>query len=402
MRGHHNREVQIYHPTLNEPVELVKHRHHSHHDHKQKSKTDQIFEDNRPPLNDTLDPLTTQKRILVRVQCSNEVQIRKINFPNFRDREEVHDNWLEEIEEEKKAAAKLEAKRKRWERRKRQLEKSMNDGADSKEGDGEEDGEDFEEFEDSDDDSDDDGDEVQQAALALREKKLCTNRRTYTSHNPRGLFSKVKTAIALSLTLGWRSKLLTEVLPWMWVGEASASENLAVLLKLGITHILNVTFEAKNCFPDKFVYKQIKLHDSPEEDAGAKFDKAIKFIGRVAECRGRIYIHCQAGVSRSPAMALAYLVVERGLCLADAYDYMQERRPILEINSHFMFQLAELEVKQGFGSSVLAHKDFKFFEMNLLRTPTTTIRSPIGLWSTVMKLHAGTMTRRTKKKVAPK
>lgn len=82
-------------------------------------------------LDPSLNPDSTQKRAVVRVEYSDESKIRQDRQPNFRDRCAVYDAWMDELDEEKKRLAKLAAKRRRWEIRKKQLEAALqNDNAD--------------------------------------------------------------------------------------------------------------------------------------------------------------------------------------------------------------------------------------------------------------------------------
>uniref|UniRef100_A0A8C9R8H6 protein-tyrosine-phosphatase n=1 Tax=Scleropages formosus TaxID=113540 RepID=A0A8C9R8H6_SCLFO len=52
-----------------------------------------------------------------------------------------------------------------------------------------------------------------------------------------------------------------------------------------------------------------------------------------------VLVHCAAGVSRSPALAVAYVMYRLGLCLDDAF--VKERRPTISPNFNFLGQLQE-------------------------------------------------------------
>ena len=54
---------------------------------------------------------------------------------------------------------------------------------------------------------------------------------------------------------------------------------------------------------------------------------------------GRVFVHCYAGVSRSPTVCIAYLMKLHQWSLSQAYDYVKSRRPHISPNLHFMGQL---------------------------------------------------------------
>ena len=120
------------------------------------------------------------------------------------------------------------------------------------------------------------------------------------------------------------------------------------------------------------------------------FAQALGFFERVERKRGRVYVHCTAGASRAATMVLVYLVANRKISLADAYHYVQARRPIVMITDHFMFQLAQLELKQEQGCSVLFHKDWRFYEFNMIKAdidPKKEFREPWGVFETTLVLN---------------
>ena len=73
------------------------------------------------------------------------------------------------------------------------------------------------------------------------------------------------------------------------------------------------------------------------------FDEAFGFIDLARASRSGVLIHCHAGVSRSPTIAVAYLMKRYPVAMAEAYKFVKARRSIISPNLNFMGQLYEYE-----------------------------------------------------------
>lgn len=58
-------------------------------------------------------------------------------------------------------------------------------------------------------------------------------------------------------------------------------------------------------------HKIVEVEDDDDEFIRKYFEECITFIDD-ARKRGNILVHCQAGVSRSPTIVIAYLMHRRG------------------------------------------------------------------------------------------
>ena len=58
---------------------------------------------------------------------------------------------------------------------------------------------------------------------------------------------------------------------------------------------------------------------------------------------GKVLIHCQAGVSRSATITIAYIMSRSRLAMHDTFRFVKSRRAIVSPNFNFMGQLYSLE-----------------------------------------------------------
>ncbi|XP_052902744.1 dual specificity protein phosphatase Mpk3 isoform X2 [Anopheles moucheti] len=138
-----------------------------------------------------------------------------------------------------------------------------------------------------------------------------------------------------------------EILPGLFLGNASHSEDLKSLKKYNIKYILNVTPDLPNVFErdGQIRYLQIPITDhwSQAGDLANHFPDAIKFIDEARTNGCGVLVHCLAGVSRSVTVTLAYLMFARTLSLNDAFLLVRSRKPDVSPNFHFMQQLHSFE-----------------------------------------------------------
>eukprot|EP01038_Epipyxis_sp_PR26KG_P014618 gene14618-19631_t len=224
--------------------------------------------------------------------------------------------------------------------------------------------------------------------MELQEKKLLATRNTKPYHQDITL--NQKRILGLKVKFGFvpaQNKDYTIVAPWLLLGRRDCAENLQLLMKLNVTHILNVTDNLPNYHQSLFVYQRIKVKDSNEEDIAVYFETAVEFIQRAERAQGRIFVHCTAGSSRAPTIILAYLIAIRGIPLVDAYNYLTVLRPLVAPNNHFKFLLAKHEIDKLGGSSVFFHKDWRFYEFNQYRANETEPIQSKGLMTATMIIN---------------
>lgn len=134
-----------------------------------------------------------------------------------------------------------------------------------------------------------------------------------------------------------------EILPFLYLGSALHASKKEVLDSIGISALLNVSADCPNHFEGAYQYKCIPVEDNHKEDISCWFLEAIEFIDSVRDSSGRVLVHCQAGISRSATICLAYLMKRKRVRLDEAFEFVRRRRSIISPNFSFMGQLLQFE-----------------------------------------------------------
>ncbi|KAM6976605.1 dual specificity protein phosphatase 1 [Aplochiton taeniatus] len=134
-----------------------------------------------------------------------------------------------------------------------------------------------------------------------------------------------------------------EILPFLYLGSAYHASRKDMLDMLGITALINVSANCPNHFEDSFQYKSIPVEDNHKADISSWFNEAIEYIDSVRNKGGRVFVHCQAGISRSATICLAYLMRTNRVKLEEAFEFVKQRRSIISPNFSFMGQLLQFE-----------------------------------------------------------
>ncbi|KPP62645.1 dual specificity protein phosphatase 1-A-like [Scleropages formosus] len=134
-----------------------------------------------------------------------------------------------------------------------------------------------------------------------------------------------------------------EILPFLYLGSAYHASRKDMLDALGITALINVSANCPNHFEGHYEYKSIPVEDNHKADISSWFNEAIEFIDSVKNKGGRVFVHCQAGISRSATICLAYLMRTNRVKLDEAFEFVKQRRSIISPNFSFMGQLLQFE-----------------------------------------------------------
>uniref|UniRef100_A0A8C7E4L5 protein-serine/threonine phosphatase n=1 Tax=Naja naja TaxID=35670 RepID=A0A8C7E4L5_NAJNA len=136
----------------------------------------------------------------------------------------------------------------------------------------------------------------------------------------------------------------SKIFDYLYLGSEWNAANLEELQKNRVSHILNVTREIDNFFPEHFTYMNVRIYDEEASQLLPYWKETHNFISDVRTQGSRVLVHCKMGVSRSGSTVIAYAMKEHGWSLERALGHVRERRPIVHPNPGFMRQL---ELYQG-------------------------------------------------------
>ncbi|XP_029018665.1 dual specificity protein phosphatase 18 [Betta splendens] len=139
---------------------------------------------------------------------------------------------------------------------------------------------------------------------------------------------------------------LCRVAEHLYLSSGRAANDSSLVTRFEITCIVSVTEAGSSGPPLPGVeYVHVPVSDSPATPLCDHFDGVADAVERVARRGGRTLVHCRAGVSRSAALCMAYLVKHRGATLLEAHARVKACRPIVRPNNGFWEQLIRYEME---------------------------------------------------------
>ncbi|XP_011378396.1 dual specificity protein phosphatase 21 [Pteropus vampyrus] len=154
---------------------------------------------------------------------------------------------------------------------------------------------------------------------------------------------------------------LSQITSSLYISNGVGANNKLMLSSNRITTVINVSVEVINTFYEGIQYLKVPVADSASSRIYDFFDPIADHIRSVEMKQGRTLLHCAAGVSRSAALCIAFLMKYRSMSLLDAHTWTKSCRPIIRPNNGFWEQLIRYE--------------FKLFSKNTVRM----INSPVGM-----------------------
>ncbi|XP_004076735.1 dual specificity protein tyrosine phosphatase CCP1 [Oryzias latipes] len=138
--------------------------------------------------------------------------------------------------------------------------------------------------------------------------------------------------------------VISPILPFLFLGNERDAQDLDLLLRLNIGYVVNVTTHLPLYHINSGLrYKRLPATDNSKQNLRQYFEEVFEFIEEAYQSGQGVLVHCQAGVSRSATIVIAYLMKHTLMTMTDAYKYVRSRRPVVSPNLNFMGQLLEFE-----------------------------------------------------------
>lgn len=130
---------------------------------------------------------------------------------------------------------------------------------------------------------------------------------------------------------------VVEVIQSLLMGSQDVALDEGLVRAHNITHILSVGIQVNEIPGVKHTF--VNALDLPEFNMNPVFSECTRIIDEERKSGGIIFVHCNAGISRSSSVIIAYLMKSERLNYLEAYELLKRKRPCVKPNDGFVKQL---------------------------------------------------------------
>lgn len=132
---------------------------------------------------------------------------------------------------------------------------------------------------------------------------------------------------------------------FLFLGSARSLRRSNLVKEKAISLVINATVDVPH--PDhessEIECVRIPVEDKPDAILSVYFDVVSDKIEEARISGKSVLVHCNAGISRSPTLVVAYLMKHKMMTLSDAYSHVKSRRLFVQPKPGFWKQLMEFE-----------------------------------------------------------
>lgn len=132
-----------------------------------------------------------------------------------------------------------------------------------------------------------------------------------------------------------------KILNHLYLGSQDCCE-LHVLNAYNIKNVLSLGIKPYVQSPH-INYKYVKMLDLEFTNLQKFLPECLNFIFHSLDDQVNVLVHCNAGVSRSASVVIAYLILYQKLSFEDAFQAVKKTRPCIRPNDGFIVQLRRLK-----------------------------------------------------------
>ena len=139
---------------------------------------------------------------------------------------------------------------------------------------------------------------------------------------------------------------MSEVLPGLFLSGADDAYNRQFLLAEGITHVLNCAEELsarQQQYGTDVVIQHIPMEDDETPEVEKQLQEAVNQLQSWYRRDYKVLVHCRAGISRSPTVVIAWLMLCNNMSFDDAWKKVVAARNFIRPNDYFMAVLKKLD-----------------------------------------------------------
>lgn len=103
---------------------------------------------------------------------------------------------------------------------------------------------------------------------------------------------------------------VSEILPHLYLGDLNDANNHKLLQHLQISNVISLVDDDMEIRQMEGVkYHTFHVEDSEDEDISRIFGEC----SRIIKSSYNVLVHCRAGISRSPSIIIAHLMISEGM-----------------------------------------------------------------------------------------